>query len=1007
MSSQSGLNQTLYNNKRFVFRSNLNRLFSDTKKFPPSSNPCSKCILKKKPCICHIINSSVGSYVTEGIDSQIWYRTKRYEIDELNETKCMLNDLRNVLNDVDLEKWSTHTKLLDNTTLVIKHLADVLFLHTLYILKLNVNGRNESGVELVTNAWLKFYEILEVYKLVEYLKPNFKTEGGTLTSFHISECPGAFIASLNHNLKSKNYNGELKWYATSLNPYYEGNNHNVVLAEDILLKETYQNWLLGYDNSGNITKSSTADGSFNCQFDPNNQELLTSPLKFAEVVCALGLLRVGGCFIIKMFNLFEEPSMSIIALLSLCFKRLEVYKPFLSREANSEVYVICLDFNGITSILLSSLCKFVDKYSNNQNNVSIIPKEWIPAGFRAEFVDCAKMFAEIQFRSLRNALSLYKTVLNENPYYKEKREFANAFIKHFNIVPISPELRLVKRAQFGEYLISGKDTCSLGHLDKNYFSKFEERQGYHNLYNSLQKKRLENKASKDIYLQISDGDNVEEYGRSIREVVDFVNKSKVKLLENKADSGDRVELLLKLDEEVFESLLDDLKNQRYLKENWFGIGNMNCEDFKFSFFCNNDLLFYLIYLKSHCCSKIPLTTLQECLEKSSSYGEALTDLNSFPNSSTIHLAFIFKNFLNVNRYKYYLEITSNDFQQFPSISLLKCYNITGSILYNQMNHTSDGNSNSHVNSYPDNVNNVNGSNLFIFENIFELQTILNNFPGDGNVELCFEFNYYNLFNSNQSYKSLIGEILESNLKRNCDFIFCDLYNNVNYRELLYKELNTKYILVAQLIQALNCLNDNGDLVLRIFSMFTRFTVGILCCLSTVFDQVILYRPESVVNWSQELFVICKNYKDKDNSICRHFFQCLWDALALHHKTQQTLLQIIKPFHFTTIAKKLYDFNNLLLNNELCELLNKEAVIKEHLTGSKEFLNKFKLLDILYPNKLSDHSDVQLLKLQYMNETSCTVNNFKRKMTHSPQVTESESESNSPIWSDDNLDDDFN
>eukprot|EP00375_Theileria_parva_P000520 XP_763190.1 hypothetical protein [Theileria parva strain Muguga] len=980
MSSQSGSNQTLHNNKRFVFRSNLNRLFSDTKIFPPSSNPCSKCILKKKPCICNIINSSVG-------------RTKRYEIDELNETKCMLNDLRNVLNDVDLEKWSTHTKLLDNTSLVIKHLAD---------LKLNVNGRNESGVELVTNAWLKFYEILEVYKLVEYLKPNFKTEGGTLTSVHISECPGAFIASLNHNLKSKNYNGELKWFATSLNPYYEGNNHNVVLAEDILLKETYQNWLLGYDNSGNITKScnieyiwdhisrpgrynkskqplladlATADGSFNCQFDPNNQELLTSPLKFAD----------------------------------LCFKRLEVYKPFLSREANSEVYVICLDFNGITSILLSSLCKFVDQYSTNQSNMSIIPKEWIPSAFRAEFADCARMFAEIQFRSLRNALSLYKTVLNENPYYKEKREFANSFIKHFNIVPISPEFRLVKRAHFGEYLISGKDTCSLGHLEKNYFSKFEDRQEYYNLYNSLQRKRVENKTAKDVYLNTNDGDNVEEYVRSIKAVVDFVNKSKVKLLENRVDSGDRVELLFKLDEEVYESLLDDLKNQRYLKENWFGIGNMNCEDFKFSFFCNNDLLFYLIYLKSCCCSNIPLTTLQECLEKSSSYGEALTDLNSFPNSCTVHLAFVFKNFLNINRYKYYLEITSNDFQQFPSVSLLKRYNVTGSVIYNQTTNIHDKvNSTSDSPNSTNNMNNsVNGSNLFIFENIFELQTILNNFPGDGNIELCFEFNYYNLFNSNQSYKSLIGEILESNLKRNCDFIFCDPYNNVNYRELLYKELNTKYILVAQLIQALNCLNDNGDLVLRIFSLFTRFTTGILCCLSTVFDEVILYRPESVVNWSQEVFVICKNYKDKDNSICRHFFQCLWDALALHHKTHQTLLQIIKPFHFTTIAKKLYDFNNLLLNKELSELLNKENVIKEHLNGSKEFLNKFKLLDILYPNKLPDQSEVHLLKLQYKNETSCTVNNFKRKMTDSPQITESESESNSPIWSDDNLDDDFN
>ncbi|UKK01462.2 methyltransferase cap2 [Theileria orientalis] len=1000
MYSHTGPNPCLHNNKRFVFHTNLNKLLSDVKRFPPSTNPCLKCSQKKRSCICDAINSGVG-------------RTPRYEIAELRETKSMLNDLRDSLNDVDMEKWSTHTKLLDNTSLVTKHLSEI---------KLNVNGKSEQGVELITNAWLKLYEMLEFYNLVEYLKPNFKTEGGVLTSFHISECPGGFVAALNHNLKSKNYSGHLKWFATSLNPYYEGNDPNVVLAEDILFRETYQNWLLGYDNSGNITRSCniefiwdhisrpsrhnkaktpilvdlvTADGSFNCQFDPNNQERLTSSLKFAEVVCALGLLRVGGCFILKMFNLFEECSLSIFTLLALCFKKIEVYKPFLSKESNSEVYVICLNFNGITSILLSSLCKFVDQYSNEKNTMSIFPREWVPSGFRAEFVDCSKLFAENQWRNLRNALSLYKTTLNENPYYKDKREFANIFIKQFKIGPISPESRLVKRAQFGQFLISGKDTCSLGHLEKKYFPKFQDRKEYHSLYETLQMKRRNNKKNNEVYLCLSP-DSEELYSKSVKDVVKYIQKNRPKGSLEREEGA--LEMKFKLDEDVHESLLDDLKNQRYMKENWFSVGNLESEEFKFSFFCSNDTLFELMYLRSYCFKSIPVTTVQECIMKSSSYGEALTDLNSFPNSTMVHLALIFKNHLNLKNYRYYLEITSNTSQQFPSISLLKRYGIAGSLIYNHAPAKPDGEAKREAEGDEDEQ-----SNLFVFDNLFELHTILSNFPGDGTVELCYEYDYSNLLSTGQSYKTLIGEILESNLKRNCNFIFCDTGDNRSYRELLHKELNAKVTMVAQLIQSLNCLSDNGDMVIRVFTVFSRFTVGILCCLATVFDSVYLCKPESVVSWSQETFVVCKNYKDKDNSICRHFFQFLWEVLSSHKKNNQSLLQIIKPFHFTTIAKKLYEFNNLLLNNELYDLMNKNDVFEDYLSSSKEFINRHKLLDLLYPQKLlENNTDVQLLKLQYNNDVVNT-NNMKRKRVETPIESESEPEPDSPIWSSDNED----
>ena len=48
---------------------------------------------------------------------------------------------------------------------------------------------------------------------------------------------------------------------------------------------------------------------------------------------------------IKMFTTFESETICLLYLLSICFKQIEMFKPATSKEGNSEVYVICLDFH--------------------------------------------------------------------------------------------------------------------------------------------------------------------------------------------------------------------------------------------------------------------------------------------------------------------------------------------------------------------------------------------------------------------------------------------------------------------------------------------------------------------------------------------------------------------------------------------------------------------------------------------------------------------------------------
>ena len=52
----------------------------------------------------------------------------------------------------------------------------------------------------------------------------------------------------------------------------------------------------------------------------------------------------------KMFTLFETDSCCLINFLWNAFNQLHVFKPATSKEGNSEVYFICLDYKGLAYI---------------------------------------------------------------------------------------------------------------------------------------------------------------------------------------------------------------------------------------------------------------------------------------------------------------------------------------------------------------------------------------------------------------------------------------------------------------------------------------------------------------------------------------------------------------------------------------------------------------------------------------------------------------------------------
>ncbi|XP_071950422.1 cap-specific mRNA (nucleoside-2'-O-)-methyltransferase 2-like [Antedon mediterranea] len=335
---------------------------------------------------------------------------------DLLQLKTELNDVKNSLSDKEIRQWHSHTTSLHCGGKTMHHL------------------RRNYHVELCTQAWCKFHEILTFYPVI----PNTVHTSGFLNSVHLCEAPGAFITSLNHFCKSRpDYTYlQWRWVGTTLNPYYEGNSLGCMIADDRFIQETLPNWFFGVDDSGDLMQREnleglltrtqiaemdeihlvTADGSINCQNDPGEQETFVSQLHYSEMITALYILSEGGSFVIKMFTMFESCTANLMFLLNCSFKEVHVFKPSTSKAGNSEVYVICLNYKG-RSWLDQYFPVLLQAFSSASPDRPLFPS--LPPSFIQKLIDCCKFFKDHQVEAITNNINLYENMTDSDEEYAE------------------------------------------------------------------------------------------------------------------------------------------------------------------------------------------------------------------------------------------------------------------------------------------------------------------------------------------------------------------------------------------------------------------------------------------------------------------------------------------------------------------------------------------------------------------------------------------------------------
>jgi 23S rRNA U2552 (ribose-2'-O)-methylase RlmE/FtsJ len=323
------------------------------------------------------------------------------------------------------------------------------FIHTI----IPGNKMSISKLKPLSRSFYKMIELWKLFKLGELkdLNDNFKTstdsnthndtnndtsieqngvwqslQPKSLSSFHLAEGPGGFIEAISHIRKNANDT----YYGMTLvsddpgcpgwkksNTFLEKNpNVNIISGMDgtgdLLKIENYKYCKDRFLNSMDII---TADGGIDVSIDFNKQEQLVSKLLISEIIYAITMQKRGGHFILKIFDIFSKLTVDMLYLLSCIYSEVYVTKPYTSRLANSEKYIVCKNFLlkdsvKISEVFLNEFCKL-----NETNNIDSIINTQHDYYFLNKIEEINVVLGQ---RQLENIITTLNMTTNKNNYDK-------------------------------------------------------------------------------------------------------------------------------------------------------------------------------------------------------------------------------------------------------------------------------------------------------------------------------------------------------------------------------------------------------------------------------------------------------------------------------------------------------------------------------------------------------------------------------------------------------------
>ena len=370
------------------------------------------------------------------------------------ETLHKLNRAKNKINEINSFKWEDIKKLTNPYEFIHS------FNNTNPTNSNNpTNSTNPTNIALIKPLSRSFFKMIEI--IYEFL-PNIIDDNDNdndndddddddddddkkqkFISVHIAEGPGGFIEAVRYVRKG---NKTDLAYGMTLVKYDKTEYKNVQVpgwnkSIQFLNNNPEVNILNGADGTGNIYNIEnikyidnkiranvganvganvvTADGGFDFSVDYNYQEQTSCKLIFSQILCAINCQKNSGSFICKFFDLNLYFTVEMLYLLYTLYETVNIYKPFTSRIANSEKYIVCTNFKGIDKLLLNNLFEVLAQWNKYDKNTINHIFEKIPSDFIDYIKKINNEIVNLQIISINHAINIYKSnkINNDKKWY--------------------------------------------------------------------------------------------------------------------------------------------------------------------------------------------------------------------------------------------------------------------------------------------------------------------------------------------------------------------------------------------------------------------------------------------------------------------------------------------------------------------------------------------------------------------------------------------------------------
>lgn len=318
-------------------------------------------------------------------------------------------------------------------------------------LKTLISNKYLDGKE-ISQAWLKMYEILSTFNLIN---KNLKN----LNTFHICELPGNFISATNYYIKTKTKINKFNWKAQSLNPNKTPNKYKKKAFGNSsygILDKYPNKWDFGKNGTGDITnienikyykdvckkiKLLTSDCGLGFPSYDEKSMLMNKKVHFAEIVFMFNNLPENSNFVCKFYiPIYYKLDVNLIYLLIKYFKKVYFYKP-LQNMTSSEFYIVCKKYKTIPTKILNKLLNILKNFSKKSFDKEIIKVKYSNS-FIHQLINITNkltnniiFYIERQFYYLDNKDYISKKHYDEIKKYSDQKN--KEWIKKFKIKKIN------------------------------------------------------------------------------------------------------------------------------------------------------------------------------------------------------------------------------------------------------------------------------------------------------------------------------------------------------------------------------------------------------------------------------------------------------------------------------------------------------------------------------------------------------------------------------------------